>query len=495
VTIRSTRFILFCLSLFFIVSSCKRINEPTDLGGETLPDGVNTFDTTLTSLQTYNHIFDPLKDSVGVRGDDDHILGNILSDPLFGRTNAKMFLEFKPESYPWSFSSIYDKDSLQIDSVVMVLGWNGTYGDTMVQQKVNVWEIDPNADFRIDSFYTIYDPGFNHTTFLGTKTFIPKNLRDSVRAFQDTTAGQLRIKLDNSFGRRLLDYDTAHAYKSDSAFKTYVNGFEIEADQSLGNALMAFGVYNNPKTKLAIYYQYRKDGQWHPTVNYFLFKNSSASHNYVNRYNFTGTPLKAASDDTAMDNSIYIINTPGSYATVKIPALKDLSNRIINRAELIVEQVYDPSNDMFTYPDAMMLDMYDSTLGTLGAYKFVPFDFVPDIQQGAGLPVGIPNPPFGLYGKNTVDGAGNPIRVWKFNITRYVQNVLTKQEPLHDLRLYITKDAVGWIRQGVVSNTGGYGLVRILVNPEFAFGRVKVGGGKHPTQTMRLRLVWTKISG
>ena len=64
-----------------------------------------------------------IKDSVGVGfRTDDQILGNISNDPLFGKTNAKMFLELKPESYPWSFSEVYNKDSLYIDSVVLVLG-------------------------------------------------------------------------------------------------------------------------------------------------------------------------------------------------------------------------------------------------------------------------------------------------------------------------------------------------------------------------------------
>jgi hypothetical protein len=485
VTIRSIRFLLFCLSLIFIVSSCKRINEATDLGNEIIPgaDGVNTFDTTLTDLETYNHIFDPLKDSVRV-GRNDQILGNISGDPLFGKTNGRMFIELKPEVYPWNFSGIYDNDSLYIDSVVMVLGWTGTYGDTMLPQKISVWEIDQFADFRRDSFYTIYDPGFPHSTFLGTKTFSPQNLKDSVKVYQDTTAAQLRIRLDNSFGQRLLNYDTSNAYRSDSAFKTYVNGFEISADESMGNALMAFGINNNANTKLAIYYRYTRGGQDDTTVSYFRVTNTSASHNYVNRYGFNGTVWKGTSNDQIEDDELYIINTPGSFATIKIPALKDMSNRIINRAELIVEQIYDPSNEKFQDPDAMMLDVYDSTLGD---YKFVPYDFLPDLQSG------VPNANFGLYGRTIVDNVGHPVRVWKFNITRYVQNILTKQEPLHDFRLYITKDAIGRIREGALSNTGGYRFVSILVNPFFAFGRAKVGGGKHPAQKLRLRLVYTKI--
>lgn len=486
-TIRPIRFLLFCLSLFFLAFSCKRINEATDLGEDLLPgvDGVSTFDTTLTSLQTYNHIFpDSLKIRVGF--DNDQILGNISNDLLFGKTNAKMFVQLKPETYPWSFSGIYKKDSLDIDSVVLVLGYNGRYGDTVTSQKVTVKEIDPFSDFRVDSFYTIYDPGPPTTTVLGTKTFSPQNLKDSVKAYLDTTAGQLRIRLDNSFGRRLLDYDTTNAYATDSAFSTYFKGFAIESDETMGNALMAFGLYNNPNTKLAIYYKYTKGGQVDTAVNYFLFKPGfSANHNYVKR-DFSSALISAA-NSPGEDNPVYLINTPGSYATIKIPALRDLSNRIINRAELIVEQVYDPSNKTFTYPDALMLDVYDSTLGS---YKCVPFDFAPAIQQGG---IAIPDPAFGLYGKNTVDGAGNPIKVWKFNLTRYVQNIVTKQEPLHDLRLYITNNSVEWIRQGPASNTGGYQLVNIILNPYVAFGRVMVGGGKHPTQTMRLRIVHTKI--
>jgi len=489
VTIRSIRFILFCFSLLFIVSSCKKLNEASEIGGSVIPgaDGVNTFDTTITSLQTFNHIFEGTKDSAMAMGNlaYNQILGNISNDPLFGKTNAKMFLQLKPETYPWSFSGIYNKDSLYIDSVVLVLGWNGNYGDTMTSQKVTVKEIDQFSDFRVDTLLTIRDPGPSATTLLGTKTFNPANLKDSVKAFQDTTSGQLRVRLDNSFGRRLLDYDTAHAYANDSAFNTYFKGFAIEADQSVGNALMAFGIYNNPNTKLAIYYRFTKGGQVDSAVNYFQVKpGSSANHNYVNRFDFAGTPLLTASNTAGEDDLIYIINTPGSYATIKIPALRDLSNRIINRAELIIEQVYSPSDEIFTVPEALMLDVYDSTLGD---YKYIPYDFnIPDANNNV-------NPSFGLYGRNTFDGVGKPIRVWKFDITRYVQNILTKQEPLHDFRLFTTQTAVERIKVGVSTNTGAYQFVRANVNSKLAFYRVRVGGGNHPTQKMRLRLVYTKI--
>ncbi|HJS54831.1 MAG TPA: DUF4270 family protein, partial [Chitinophagaceae bacterium] len=399
-TSRPIRFILFSISLVLIISSCNKINEATDVGDEIIPgvDGVNTFDTTIADLETYNTIFDPVKDSVRVERGDDHILGNIVSDPFFGKTNAKIFLELKPTFYPWNFSDIHNKDSLYLDSVVLVLGWSATYGDTMAPQRVRAWEMDQSNNFRIDSFYSLRDQYFTYSNLLGTKDFLPSQLKDSVKVFQDTTAGQLRIRLNDAFGRRLLDYDTTNAYKSDSAFKSYLKGFAIDADQSFGNALMAFGLADNPNTNLAIYYRYRKGGQDDTTVSYFQFTGFSARHNYIERFDFAGTPLQAASNTPAEDDLIYLINTPGSFATVKIPVLRNLSSRLINRAELIVEEVFDPSDKTFTPPEGLMLDVYDSTLDD---YKFMPYDYAPD-------QTGLSNIGFGMYGKRTVDAFGNP---------------------------------------------------------------------------------------
>jgi hypothetical protein len=366
----------------------------------------------------------------------------------------------------------------------MVLGWTGNYGDTMAPQRVKVWEMDQSNVFRIDSIYLLRNQYFTYSNLLGTKDFFPHQLKDSVKVFQDTTAGQLRIKLNNSFGERLLDYDTTNAYGTDSMFKSKVKGFAIDADPSFGNALMAF---SPSRCKLAIYYRYTKGGQDDTTVSYFLFNNNvgnvSAHHNYIERSGFAGTPLEAASNTPAEDELIYLINTPGSYATVKIPALRNLSNRIINRAELIVEEVFDPSDNHFIPPEGLMLDVYDSTLGD---YKFIPYDYVPD-QTGVG------NITFGMYGRKTADGFGNPVRVWKFNVTRYVQNILTQKEPLHNFRLFTAKGVVERIKTDFQNNSGDYTLFGTAINSQFAFGRVRVGGGKHATQKMRLRIVYTKI--
>lgn len=475
----------FLVLISIVLFSCKKINESTALGDDIIPgvDGINTFDTTIT-VEAYNNLFTATNDSFGISRMDGHLLGSISNDPLFGKTNAKIFLELKPNYYKWKFSEILNPDSLHFDSCVLVLGWQGTYGDTAVQQRVKVFELAQTNTFRTDSFYQVRQQYFTNGGLLGSKNFYPYELNDSVKAFKDTTINQLRIKLDNTFGRRLLTgYDTLTAYASDSAFKTYFKGFAIETDAAFGgNALMSFGLATSPNTKLAIYYRYTKNGKQDTTVSYFSYTGFAAHHNFIDR-NFTGSPIMAAQGGTTPDDHLYLINAPGSYGILKIPALKNLTNRIIHRADLTMEQIYDVSDKTFISPQALYLDVFDSIRTK---YKVVPYDFVPD-NTGMGQQL------FGMFGKNMVDASGNPIRQWKFNITRYIQNILTKKEPLHTFRLQAHQFVQNEIRLENAYNSGAFVTEFIPVNSSLGVGRVRLGGGNHSSQKMRLRIVYSKL--
>ena len=458
---------------FFFLSSCRKINEPTELGNDLIPavDNITTFDTTL-SVETYNDLFSILNDSTRSTSANEHFLGEITNDPLFGKTEASLFLELKPNVYPFTFAA--PKDSLNIDSVVLVLSYKSTYGDSVAPHNVNVFEIDPANNFRFDTAYLIRErPFVSQGPLLGTmNNVIPWRLQDSVHLFQEDANNQLRIKLNNSFGQRLLDYDTS-VYKSDSAFKISFKGFEISAKG--GNSLLGFQL-SDTNTKLAIYYRYSGDGK--KAVSYFRFTSLSASANYVKR-DYSGSQLSSYQGGVTPDNLVFIQNTPGSFATIKIPGLRNLNNRIIHRAELIIEQVYDPSDAIFTPPDFLYVDAYDSTKSK---FRTIPFDVAIDATGNLNFQS------FGMVGKNTVDGSGNPITIWNFNLSRYIQHVVKQALPVYDLRLhtpYFTYDLYTF----GTTDTETF----IPINTNYAVGRVRVGGGNHPTQRMRLRIVYSKI--
>ena len=92
--------------------------------------------------------------------------------------------------------------------------------------------------------------------------------------------------------------------------------------------------------------------------------------------------------------------------------------------------------------------------------------------------------------KNTVDASGNPIKVWKFNLSRYLQHVVNQTSPIYDLRLttpfFITD------QYQPAGSTSPANLM-VFVNTSILRGRVLVGGGNNATQKMRLRIIYTKI--
>src|SRR6476660_2351237 len=89
------------IAILFFISACTKIDSTT-IGSGLIPpiDGVTTLDTTLDVYT--NNFIDPLGDSAKVYKSDEHVIGVIKNDPLFGTTTATAFFELKPTAYPFS---------------------------------------------------------------------------------------------------------------------------------------------------------------------------------------------------------------------------------------------------------------------------------------------------------------------------------------------------------------------------------------------------------
>ncbi|GAB3028373.1 hypothetical protein GCM10027051_36880 [Niabella terrae] len=484
-------------------SSCTKINLPTELGQDLIPDidNINTFDTTL-EVETYNGIFPAALDSFRTAYSYAHILGNI-NDPLFGTTDSRIFFQVAPGgTTPFKNKP----GSLYLDSVVLVIDHASGfyYGDTLSPMTVQVEEIDPAADFTYDSSYKLQSL-LPTTTLLGSKTFIPRSLADSIEviAVEDTSkvANQLRIRLDDSFGDRLLAYDTIganDAYSSDSLFRLKFKGLALKATS--GNCLL--GMYLTSSTasaKLAVYYRYNNTdtpSDIDTAVAEFNFANSAnANANYIAR-DYNGTQVTLGADDNIPDEVVYLQNTPGTFANIKIPGLSGLSNSIIHLAELQMENIYDPSDSAFYVPGNVFLDVYDSTAG---AYKLVPYAF--GVTTGSSSYIlsnyeafySVQNSsyPYTYYFKN--DPLGNRVKQWRFNITKYTQHIVSDDMPVYGMRLYAPAAVLL-----PLGDLNPYYTSRLSI-PQNSFfgvagvGRVRIGGGNHPTQKMKLRVVYSRL--
>nr|WP_262909529.1 DUF4270 domain-containing protein [Niabella pedocola] len=500
---------LFILAAGFIVS-CSKINLATELGQGLIPevDNIHTFDTTL-DVETFNKLFTPANDTFKTLWSDRQFLGVISNDPIFGKTDARMYFQLLPFSGKNTLKGALGKRYL--DSIVLSVRYAGTYGDTAMTQTIQVSEIDQATQFHLYNTrdtavaYSVRDNSWLTTAgILGSASVVPFRLKDSTTDIRvlDTVkiANQLRIRLDNSFGQRLLGYDTTganDAYSSDSVFKTKVNGFALQSVGG-GNALLGFALADTANTRITVYYRFEKTdtpGDIDTAVAVLNFANQSAAANYIGR-DYNGTQIISATSDDIADNILYIQNTPGSYANLKIPGLKTFPKYIIHLAELQMESIYDVSDTVFNAPGNMFLDVYDSTKSK---YKLMPYAF--QINTSGGLsgydPFFSARTQGQTYYYKKDPLSNNSVKQWRFNLTPYVQKLVTGAVPLYTMRLYAP--AYSRLSLGDPGISADLEAIKFVIPPAAAtsaipaVGRVRIGGGQHPTQKMKLRIVYSKL--
>ena len=520
------KFFLLALGIGFVLTatfvSCNKINLATELGEDLIPpvDNIHTFDT-LLDVETYNGVFDPLLDSFKmgykrIMGAETvagygniHILGVVDNDPLFGKTDSRIFFQVSPGRYPFKNRP----GKMYIDSVVLALDYSQlSYGDTVRPQTINVSEIDLSSSFTADSSYQL-NRLFPTTAVLGSKTFTPTNLKDSFQLVNYKTYGdtvqegnQLRIRLNNSFGQRLLDYDSTgsnNGYSTDSVFRTRFKGFALQS-VSGGGGLVGLNLTSG-KTRLEVYYRYDNTtiaGDIDTAMAEFSFYSSTlgvannASANYIYR-DYAGTDVASGAGDQVPDPVVYIQNTPGTYSYIKVPKLAGFPNGIIHLAELQIESIYDASDSLFYTLPNIFLDVYDSSANR---FKLMPsvFSATPSDAFGTsyiltGYETFYSNRPASQPFFYKLDPSNNRVKELKFNITRYAQEVVSDKVPAYLMRLYapayveLPLDVTSAAKNSFAIPQNG--LLRGIPG----FGRIRFGGGNHPTQKMKLRIVYSKI--
>jgi len=453
-------------SSFFFFLSCKKINEATSLGDNLVPavDNVHTFEVALNAT-TSNVLFN---DTTQVFYNDPLALGDI-NDPEFGHTHANIDFTITPSvfgTYPFVKN---DPDSLHIDSVVLSLSYLAAWGDTMINglQTVRVYEIDPNAGFSDTSFFKYSDPATDFATTgaeLGSATYSIRNLKDTITLIRgkdtSTVNNVVRIRLDNSLGDRFTQFDTTNGYKNDSAFNRVFSGLAIKADQT-GNALSYFNLADFTKTKLTVYFRYGKID----TTKSFDFYHSTTrgQSNYINREN--GSNYLTYLNNQASDK-IYLQSAPGSYVSIKIPALDTFGNKVIHRAEIVAEKIPSLSDDIFTVPSQLILDRKNKSAPDTA------FMLQNDLVAEANGSIG-----FSAFGGTLLSDNS-----FRFNISRYIQSIVTKHVPNDTLRIYAP------LRTDLFNSNFKTYLKNIPIINAIAKGRVVLGGGSYADSTMRLRL-------
>lgn len=486
------RIAVSCIITIAFFSACTRITS-TDIGGGLIPaiDGVLTKDTLLDVItETFEDT-----DSVRVYRGDVHVLGAITNDPIFGKSRATMFFEMAPTAFPYYIPG--NKDSLVVDSAVLILSYKGLYGDSTQPLQLNVSEIDKttllNRSVSYASNYPSTIPVKIGASLASPVTIDPRRLTDSVNNRYENAKNQIRIRLRQDVAKRFIkDYDSTNAYLSDSVFRTYFAGFALTTNNSApSNALLKINLADT-NTKFALYYSSSSTGATKRDTSVVYLKYSTVLNgdaNIITRDRSGSDAAKHITTTSKPDSIVYVQTMPGTYVKIRIPGLQGLSNRIIHRAELIAEQVPDDANlltieTQMLPPRYLLLSRYDSVNKVK---RNIPNDYS----------IGTSGPnisAFGGYLSYKAIAGYDRVASYNFELSRYVQGIVTRKDTSYTLRLSAPANDSLYYTAPYPSTAIPYMYYTSpSVGNEVADGRIRLGGGTHTRFRMRLRVIFSRI--
>ena len=483
------------LIAFLGLASCTKI-EQTTLGGDLIPvvDNINTFEMFLP-VASYNVISG---DSTRIAQNADHMAGGIYNDPFFGNSKATLFFQVKPFAYPFKFT-----DSTKFfDSAVLVVKYVNYYGDSTLPIQFNLYETADTIalDTSISPTYTLQpNIAINRSRLWGSKSISAVQYKDSIEIKRDDSTyrkvnRELRIPLNRALAESIFFGDSATVFGNDSIFSRALKGFALEP-QGSPQAFHYFTLTSG--TQLQFYYRAKK-GNVQDTLETNFGVTFRCGHAVKFDRDRTGGEINNFLSQTNPDGvtQLYIQSAPGTYASLRIPGIDTVANKIIHRASIRVVEL-DPPSGAFSHlfaPAALYLDAEQKTQP--GVFRGIPYDLSPFSGYFCYPAAGVD---FSYFG-----GPGDPLTIagqrhlqYDFNITRYLQGVITRKEPTFNFRLHAPYTM--FYRDCSNSNNGFLPQIfpfqsgnTFIVPP--GSGRIKVAGGNHPNPRMRmqLRIIYSK---
>lgn len=436
--------VLFLVALS-LVAGCK---DEDLIGLEVQPEGqqLGLVSTDTFTLETYTEVID------SVRSDETttNLLGT-LTDPDFGTSRANFYVQFRLEQENLDFGDLSD---IELDSVTVSFRHFSLYGDSADPQTFRVYEMSGSEEWELDSAYFSNQTFETSPTPIGELTNYVANTVDSVSVGDGREPAQLRIKLNNDFGQKLLDGAADNSYTDNESFIEFFKGLEVRAEtagQAAGDgAIFSFDMVSSI-SRMTIYYTQKSTGN---QFDFNFLINTLSPRLNTFQHEYTGFPVDNYLADKGLGDRLFLQSLSGTRGVIKMPTLEKLVTDVgddpvlINRAELVIP-IDETNMADYDLPGSLTLIALNSD----GNEIFVIDQFVSDSHIGGDL-----------------DESNNDYR---FRITRHVQTLIDQyragETPINELRLITTGNAV---------------------NPN----RVVLNGADNTTEAFRLILSYTPIN-
>lgn len=379
--------ILGAATLFLLFASgCKR----NEVGGLEIQPSSQLLGVVVTDTFTIIP-YTELEDSLQTDEAPLQLLGGY-NDPVFGYTAASIVSHVRLSSDNVDFGA----GAQVVDSIVLSLQFDATYGN-LDPQGFDIYEV--TEDFYLDSTYYSNQVLTTDPTPIGQVTLVKPNPTDSVTTNDGTVPAQLRLRLSDSFGQRLLDADPS-VYTSNDAWTEYFKGLRIVPNSPNAGTgeggIWYFSLFAR-NSKMVLHFH--DQGSTEAKSFDFVINLQAARFNQF-EHDYTGSEVAPyLSNPGVPHDRLFVQSMAGTRVKIDMPFLAHLedSGKIgIIKAELFGNA--ESLNTEYLAHGNMVLRTTDSD-GDLA--------LVPDFREGSSHFDGI-------YDNNT----------YSMTITRYVQQIL-----------------------------------------------------------------------
>lgn len=419
------------LLLILAIFSCNK--DPYEIGFDLLPpsDTLNVRTTDTCAVEA----FSMKQDSVRTDKTSSLIMGSMM-DPIFGKTTAGFYSQVQLSSEAIDFGK-----NPVLDSLVLMLFYNGYYGDTLTRQNVKVYEISEN--FVYDSVHFSNQRLETYPTVLADQDFVP-NITDSVLVSDEKVAPHLRINLSkqtNYLGNKILNAPIS-ALASNSAFIKFIKGLYVTGSPLSSNgALLNFSIASG-FSKMVVYFHNGNDPE-NDSLHFDMPLNQGCARFIQvdhNGYLDANQDLKQQilnHDSARGANNLFLQGMGGVKIKLKFPFIKDLGKgKIIAVNDAILQLKNMETDTTYAPPPALTMIRQDSA-GRIG--------YLIDENEGS------------AYFGGTYD---SKTRSYFFRLTQHIQKVVQNAYSNHfDLYIMVNTPVKSFITPNRIMLNGTKPLV------------------------------------
>ncbi len=439
-------FLILTFGLAFSLTSC---DESSVVGLDVQPtnDLLNVGYIDTTTLITKTVIEDSLRTDETLLSSGIGIIGKYI-DPVFGEATASLYTQMNLSSNISSTS--FGKNPI-CDSIVLSLVYNGNYygKSDKKQQTISVYQLLEDIKTE-NTYYSDTTITYSSADLANGFNFVP-HPSDSVSVLGVDEKPQLRIPLLKSFGQYLLG--STNDLVDNTTFQTFLKGFYITTENTSGLSSGEGNIlyFNMNISRMTIYYHNAID-----TLSYDFSLGSVArfqhfNHNYTSGIDADLTSQLSTSPP-AQNTVNFIQAMAGVKTKIETPYLMNWIKNgaiAINKAELVVKTDVSSAYQVDTFavpPSLIVFGINDDKTSYL----------IADAFEGS------------AYFGGVYDATA---KTYRFNIARYIQQVLDGNRSNNGLYL-----SVPHVTAGTSAN------------------RIVIGGGSSlsPYQ-MKLNITYTKL--